>query len=285
MWRACDGCRYADSEDIILFTSRNLHYLVDKAGQFNENYYGMKHELIECITSEQLFLDLNDEYIFETCKLSELLTESKVVVYFPDYLLQVTSRQQLINLLDFAIYVRNVSFFVLVLFYLRRCSIALDYVFTDSEAKVTKITGPWRSAIAYVLNRAGANEHYDRIFEKQFFDLNQHKELPLPQFIAQLCENFTRYQRSVDGAYQIVPTEKQKEFLQRIITSAHPFHFSEVGSGKTKVILPLLCQAFLSNNTEAHAAFARGGASKHILVVLVPEHLVPDARAQVYRCA
>ena len=38
---------------MILFTSRQLHYLVDKGGQFNENYYGMKHELIECITSEQ----------------------------------------------------------------------------------------------------------------------------------------------------------------------------------------------------------------------------------------
>ena len=37
--------KYADSEDVILFTSRNIHYLVDKAGQFNENYYGMKHEL------------------------------------------------------------------------------------------------------------------------------------------------------------------------------------------------------------------------------------------------
>ena len=52
--------KYADSEDVILFTSRNIHYLVDKAGQFNENYYGMKHELIECIQSEQVFVDLND---------------------------------------------------------------------------------------------------------------------------------------------------------------------------------------------------------------------------------
>ena len=36
----------------------------------------------------------------------------------------------------------------------------------------------------------------------------------------------------------------------------------QVGSGKTKVILPLLCQTFLSNNAEAHAAFARGGKAK-----------------------
>ena len=48
--------KYVDSEDVILFTSRNLHYLVDKGGQFNDNYYGMKHELIECITSEQVDL-------------------------------------------------------------------------------------------------------------------------------------------------------------------------------------------------------------------------------------
>merc|ERR1719473_788150 len=50
--------KYADSEDVILFTSRNIHYLVDKGGQFNENYYGMKHELMECINSEQIFVDL-----------------------------------------------------------------------------------------------------------------------------------------------------------------------------------------------------------------------------------
>ena len=38
------------------------------------------------------------------------------------------SQQQLINLLDLAIYVRNVPFFVLVLLYLRRCSIALHFI-------------------------------------------------------------------------------------------------------------------------------------------------------------
>ena len=50
--------KYADSDDMILFTSRNVHYHIDKAGQFNENYYGMKHELIECICSEQVYVDL-----------------------------------------------------------------------------------------------------------------------------------------------------------------------------------------------------------------------------------
>ena len=80
--------KYVDSEDIILFTSRQLHYLVDKGGQFNENYYGMKHELIECITSEQVYVDLNDEHVFKAFKLSELLTESKTVLHAPDYLLQ-----------------------------------------------------------------------------------------------------------------------------------------------------------------------------------------------------
>lgn len=50
----------------------------------------MKHELIECITSEELFVDLNDDPQFRKAKLSELLTESKVVVYFPDYMLLVS---------------------------------------------------------------------------------------------------------------------------------------------------------------------------------------------------
>ncbi|CAE8670279.1 unnamed protein product [Polarella glacialis] len=274
--------KYADSEDVILFTSRNIHYLVDKGGQFNENYYGMKHELMECITSEQIFVDLNDQHVFKKYTLDELLTESKTVIYFPDYLLQVQSRQQLINLLDLAIYIRNLSFFVLVLFYLRRASVALDFTDKDKDLKVTKITGPWREAILYVLNRA-TNTHYDNIFKRQFFDLNQHEHLPLGEFVDELCTNFTRYQRFIDGRYQIVPTEKQKQFLQRIIRAEECFHFSEVGSGKTKVILPLLCQTFLSSNAEAHQHFARGGKAKHVLVILVPEHLVQDAQSQVCR--
>jgi hypothetical protein len=81
----------------------------------------MKHELMECINSLEVFVDLNDEHCFKSFKLSELLTESKTVLHFPDFLLQVPNRQQLINLLDLAIYVRNISFFILVLFYLRRC--------------------------------------------------------------------------------------------------------------------------------------------------------------------
>eukprot|EP00931_Biecheleriopsis_adriatica_P048723 TRINITY_DN28156_c0_g1_i1.p1 TRINITY_DN28156_c0_g1~~TRINITY_DN28156_c0_g1_i1.p1 ORF type:complete len:2295 (-),score=500.02 TRINITY_DN28156_c0_g1_i1:122-7006(-) len=272
--------KYADSEDVILFTSRNIHYLVDKGGQFNENYYGMKHELMECIESEQICIDLNDAHVFKKFKLCELLTESKTVVYFPDYLLQVQSRQQLINLLDFAVYIRNLSFFILVLIYLRRASIALEFI--DKDQKVQKISGPWREAILYVLNRS-ANAHYDTIFQKQFFDLSQHEDLPLHQFVDELCTNFTRYQRFIDGKYQIVPTDKQKQFLQRIIRSEECFHFSEVGSGKTKVILPLLCQTFLSSNKEAHRHFSRGGGAKHVLVIMVPEHLVHDAQAQVYR--
>ncbi len=272
--------KYADSEDVILFTSRNVHYLVDKAGQFNENYYGMKHELIELITSEQIVIDLNDEHVFKTCKLSELLTESKTVVFFPDYLLQVQSQQQLINLLDLAIYIRNISFFILVLVYLRRASIKLGFI--EKENGVVKITGPWKEAIRYALQMS-TNPQYDAIFERQFFDLRKHADRPLTEFIDVLCDNFTRYQRFADGAYQIVPTDKQKAFLHHILTADECFHFSEVGSGKTKVILPLLCQLFLSNNVEAHQHFSRGGAPKHVLVVLVPEHLVPDARAQVFR--
>jgi hypothetical protein len=247
------------------------------------DYYGMKHELIDCIKSEEIYIDLNDEHVFKEFKLSELLTESKTVVYFPDFLLQVQNRQELINLLDLSIHIRNVSFFILVLFYLMRCSVALEFVAKEQHGRdeTQKITGPWLEAIRYVLNN-NQNEHYEAVFQKQFFDLNQHEHLPLAQFVEVLCGNFTRYQRVTDdGQYQIVPTEKQKAFLQRIICSEESFHFSEVGSGKTKVILPLLCQMFLSNNVEAHTRLARGGKSKHVLVVLVPEHLLADARTQV----
>jgi len=274
--------KYSEGEDIIIFTSRNIHYLVDKGGQFCTDYYGMKHELIECIKSEEVFVDLNDDVQFRKEKLSDLLTESKVVVYFPDYLLLVSSRQQLINLLDYALYIRNIGFFILVLFFLRRTSIHLEYI--ERKEKVVLISGPWREAIVYVLNIGQKNPHYDRIFEKQFFDLNQHANLPLRGFIDVLCENFTRYQRfTEDGQYQIVPTEKQKQFLERIICGEESFHFSEVGTGKTKVIMPLLCQTFLSSNIEAHRYLARGGKQKDTLVILVPEHLVPDARHQVFK--
>eukprot|EP00804_Cyclotella_cryptica_P011896 CCRYP_004399-RA/>CCRYP_004399-RA protein AED:0.06 eAED:0.06 QI:211/0.78/0.8/1/0.71/0.6/15/1860/1813 len=273
-------------EDIIMFTSRNVHYHVDKWGQFCSDYYGMRVELTECINSDELFIDLNDDVNFERKKLSELLSESKVVVYFPDYLLLVSSRQQLINLLDFAVHIRNVSFFILVLFYLRRTSTNLEFI--ERKDKTIQISGelfsPWKEAILYVLNRTKKNAQYDSIFDKQFFDLNQHKTLPLREFIDVLCNNFMRYQRyTEDGQYQIIPSDKQKRFLERIICGEECFHFSEVGSGKTKVILPLLCQTFLSSNVEAHKFFARGGKRKDTLVILVPEHLVNDARTQVYR--
>jgi hypothetical protein len=223
--------KYAESNDVVFFTSQNFHYLVDNGGQFHSEYYGMKHELIQCINSEEVYVDLNDEHVFKSFKLSELLTESKVVVYAPDYLLQVTDRIQLINLLDLAIHLRNVSFFILVLFYLRRSSVRLEYV--AKEGEVVKISGPWKQAILYVLGQA-SNPHYDDIFRNQFFDLNQHKDVPLDAFIDILCENFTKYQRFIDGEYQIVPRPKQKAFLKRILCSEECFHFSEVGSGKTK---------------------------------------------------
>ena len=79
------------------------------------------------------------------------------------------------------------------------------------------------------------NSRYDSIFKKQFFDIDQYKDLPLREFIDKLCENFPRYQRCVDGEYQIVPREKQKRFLERIICGEECFHFSEVGSAKRKV--------------------------------------------------
>jgi len=272
--------KYTEGEDVIIFTSPNIHNLVDSGGQFCQDYYGMKHELIECIVSEELYVDLNDDPQFRKSKLSELLTESKVVVYFPDYMLLVSSRQQLINLLDYAIKIRNVGFFILVLSFLKRSSILLEY--QERNGKVVQITGPWKEAILYVLNMS-KDSHYDAIFQKQFVDINQHKNLPLRELIEVLSENFTRYQRYVDGEYQIIPREKQKQFLEHIIRGDECFHFSEVGSGKTKVIMPLLCQIFLSNNKDAHKHLARGGKQKDTLVILVPEHLLPDARTQVLR--
>ena len=92
---------------------------------------------------------------------------------------------------------------------------------------------PWKDAILYVLGK-NDNPHYDDIFGKQFVNINKHRKLPLRDFIEVLSENFTRYQRHVDGEYQIIPREKQKRFLERIICGNECFHFSEVGTGKTK---------------------------------------------------
>ena len=49
------------------------------------------------------------------------------------------SRHQLINLLDYAIYIRNIGFFILVLFALRRTSIHIE--FAERKEKVVQITG------------------------------------------------------------------------------------------------------------------------------------------------
>jgi hypothetical protein len=71
------------------------------------------------------------------------------------------------------------------------------------------------------------NESYSEIFAQQFNDLDQQKDLPLREFIDVLCDNFTRYQRyTEDGQYQIIPTAKQKQFLERIICGDECFHFA-----------------------------------------------------------
>ena len=112
--------KYLESEDVILFNSAQLKFHVDSGGQYCTDYYGMRHELIEYITSEEIFQDLNDETDFKISKLSELLTESKTVFYHPNYLLQVTDRSQLINLLDLSLKVRSmriVSYTLLMMMY------------------------------------------------------------------------------------------------------------------------------------------------------------------------
>lgn len=107
-----------------------------------------------------------------------------------------------------------------------------DCWFTHT-ANINKPFSPWKEAILYMLGHS-KNSRYDSIFKKQFFNINEDKHLPLREFIDKLCENFPRYQRFVDGEYQIVPREKQKRFLERIICGEECFHFSEVGTGKTK---------------------------------------------------
>lgn len=56
------------------------------------------------------------------------------------------------------------------------------------------------------------------------------RDLTLSAFVDALCENFTKYQRFSDGQYWIVPTAKQRSFVQRIIKAEECFHFSEVPS-------------------------------------------------------
>ncbi len=55
--------------------------------------------------------------------------------------------------------------------------------------------------------------------------LNQHEQLPLSDFVDVLGANFQKYQRYTNGRYQIVPTEKQKQFLQRILRDEEFFQF------------------------------------------------------------
>jgi hypothetical protein len=45
--------KYDESDDVVLFTSPRIHYLVDKGGQFCSDYYGMKEELLEYIKSQE----------------------------------------------------------------------------------------------------------------------------------------------------------------------------------------------------------------------------------------
>ena len=54
---------------------------------------GMKHELLGCIASEEVFIDANDEHVFKEFRLDTLCSESKTVLYAPDYLLQVSEQE------------------------------------------------------------------------------------------------------------------------------------------------------------------------------------------------
>ncbi len=60
------GFQDDDGEEVILFTPLHVHYPVNEDGRFNENYYSLKHEPVECFVSE-------------------LPMESKAAVYLPGY--------------------------------------------------------------------------------------------------------------------------------------------------------------------------------------------------------
>jgi hypothetical protein len=66
----------------------------------------------------------------------------------------------LISLLDLAIKLRNISFFILILKLLIRVTIDLDYTITEN--KIKKITGPWLDALRYVYDKI-KNKYYDEI--------------------------------------------------------------------------------------------------------------------------
>jgi hypothetical protein len=51
--------KYTESEDVIIFTSRNIHYLVDKGGQFCPDYYGGSY-FNQCISFFQHVANTND---------------------------------------------------------------------------------------------------------------------------------------------------------------------------------------------------------------------------------
>lgn len=72
--------------DVAIITTPHFYYHVDNAGQFNENYYGMRFELIDHILVEKSYVDLNDQYQFERYKLGKLVKETKTVLYYPHFL-------------------------------------------------------------------------------------------------------------------------------------------------------------------------------------------------------
>jgi hypothetical protein len=67
----------------------------------------------------------------------------------------------LISLIDYAIALRNVPMFTLLMFLLLRCVIKIGFMVKDKKTKL--ITGPWYAALKYVIDDT-KNLHYDSIF-------------------------------------------------------------------------------------------------------------------------
>lgn len=78
------------------------------------------------------------------------------------------------------------------MFFLYRVEISVTYDLT-TENKKKKVTGPWMHSLKYVIGNC-SDTHYDEILKTQFFEINDHRDLNLTEFIDVLCENFIKYQ-------------------------------------------------------------------------------------------
>ena len=292
---------YADSEDAVLLASRHITYHVDGGGQHHVDYYGMKHEVVETSVFhtgmkhevDECFVDLNDEHAFQTSHLNDLVTESKVTFYHPDYVLQVPSRQHLINLLD------------LSGAFTERFILHLGAISAKKGQCETRLQVPGRQSDQNFRSLAGGHpvcawKFVESRVRRPFLEAVP-RPRPVPRRVAgRIVDAYATSSSSITETDRSC-RDRSNEFLRKIIEAKECFHFRrsarhgrgarrsfnlrrrrrrdavDVASavsrrrrsaqGKTKVILPLFCMAFLSSNKAVRDALARGGREKRCLVV------------------